>query len=216
MLAKNDTGFRKAFINILLGIGKKYQKGGTGSMISLLQEQSTKVWPDLKGILKEIDWAVIGGVGLRLYIPERQTQDLDIAINKKDEKEAKKRLKEAGFEYKGGLSCGGSCWLSPENVVIDVIECEEAWIDIVLKEAKKNRDYQGLPIIPFEYLILMKFTSARVQDIADITQMLGLCDTEKIERTRQVFRNQLLEGLEDLESLIYLSKLENERRQSLQ
>ena len=207
-----NIGFRKAFISILLGIGKKYLQGGTGSIVSLLQEQNiNKVWPDLRGILKEIDWAVIGGVGLRLYIPERQTQDLDIAVNKNDAKEVRKRLKEARFEYKGELSCGGSSWLSSEGAVIDVIECSQPWIDIALKEAKKNRDKEDLPIIPFEYLILMKFTSARVQDIADITRMLGLSDTEKIERTRQVFRDQLLEDLEDLESLIYLGRLENEK-----
>jgi hypothetical protein len=67
--------------------------------------------------------------------------------------------------------------------------------------------------MPFEYLVLMKFTSGRPQDIADITRMLGLADEEKINKTRKAFKNWLPpEDLEDLESLIFLARCEIEGR----
>lgn len=200
--------FRKRFIEVLLKVARKHLRGGRGSIVSLLQEQRLKEWPNLCKILSGIDWAVVGAVATRLYIPERQTQDLDIAITKNDVEKARKRLKEAGFEYKGERSIAGSTWVSPEGTIIDVVECSQPWAEKAIKEAKENRDSQGLLVMPFEYLILMKFTSARAQDIADITRMLGLADKEKIEMVRKVFRDWLLEDLEDLESLIYLSRLE--------
>ena len=38
------------------------------------------MWPDLTSIPLPIQWAVVGGVATRLYIPVRMTQDLDTVI----------------------------------------------------------------------------------------------------------------------------------------
>lgn len=65
-----------------------------------------------------------------------------------------------------------------------------------------------MPYIDLPYLILMKLRSSRVQDIADISRMMGCADEKEILRVKQVIQNNSPEDLEDLESLIYLGKLE--------
>ena len=37
-------------------------------------------WPDLRPILKGIDWAIVDGVATRAYMPERMTKDLWILL----------------------------------------------------------------------------------------------------------------------------------------
>ncbi len=93
-------------------------------------------------------------------------------------KSARKKLTDAKFIYDGELSIGGSTWRAPDGQMIDVIEGHEAWWSNALNEAHSNRDAQGLPILPLRYLVLMKFQSGRVQDIADVTRMLGQADEQ--------------------------------------
>ena len=59
------------------------------------------VWPDLTSILLPIQWAVVGAVATRLYMPERMTRDLDIAIQTVDGSQARQKLAAAGFVYQG-------------------------------------------------------------------------------------------------------------------
>lgn len=57
-----------------------------------------KSWPNLRGILAEIDWVIIGGVATRAYMPERAIKDLDILIRQADSQAALERLQSAGYE----------------------------------------------------------------------------------------------------------------------
>jgi hypothetical protein len=56
------------------------------------------------------------------------------------------------------------------------------------------------------YLVLMKFQAGRVQDIADVTRMLGQADAQALDAVRALFHPPA--DLSDLESLITLGKLE--------
>lgn len=63
-------------------------------------------------------------------------------------------------------------------------------------------------ILPFPYLILMKFNASRTIDLGDITRMLGLASEANREQVRTLFRRYAPADLDDLESLILLGKLE--------
>ena len=168
-------------------------------------------WIDLTPLLSPIRWAVVGAAATRLYMPERVTQDLDVAIEAADSPQARAKLTAAGFLYQGELSIGGSTWATPAGESIDVMEGHEPWWQEALAEAQTNRDAQGLPILPFRYLVLMKFQSGRVQDIADITRMLGQADANALDNVRALFKQYAPADISDLESLITLGKLETGR-----
>ena len=165
-------------------------------------------WPNLTSVLAPIPWAVVGAAATRLYMPERTTQDLDVAIHAQDALAAREKLARARFTYVGELSIGGSTWRAPEGQMIDVIEGREEWWNDALQEAQTNRDAQGLPILPLRFLVLMKFQAGRIQDIADITRMLGQADASTLDAVRSLFKQYAPADLADLESLITLGKLE--------
>ena len=165
-------------------------------------------FPDLTPVLTDLPWAVIGGVATRLYMPERATQDLDIVVLRKDGEKARLKLENAGFRYLGELSIGGSSWNSPDGENLDVVEMETAWLSQGLMEAQVNRDAQGMPVLPLAYLVLVKFESGRVQDLADVTRMLGQTNAMTLESVRQAFIEYLPDDIDDLESLIVLGQME--------
>lgn len=167
-------------------------------------------WPDLTPVFGDLPWAVVGAVATRLYMPERMTRDLDVAVAFVNAVIAREKLKAAGWIQEGPLTIGGTKWTSPDGVSVDVLEGYPVWWTQALQEAQSNRDAQGLPILPLPYLVLMKFQAGRVNDIADITRMLGQADDENLEKTRQLFEDYEVDGLEDLESLIILGRLELE------
>jgi hypothetical protein len=61
-------------------------------------------WPDLRPILKGIEWAIIGGVATRAYMPERMTRDLDILVHQRDGESAIKRLEQADYKISSRLA----------------------------------------------------------------------------------------------------------------
>jgi hypothetical protein len=165
-------------------------------------------YPDLTPILYPIPWAVVGAVATRLYMPERATLDLDIAVRNEDARDARRRLAEAGFEYQGELYIGGSSWLSAEGIPVDVLEMSQPWLAQALSEAESNRDSQGLPVLALPYLVLMKFQAGRVQDLADVTRMLGQASDDALDAVRNLFAQYSPADLEDLESLVLLGRME--------
>lgn len=166
------------------------------------------VWPDLTSILSPIRWAVVGAVATRLYMPERMTQDLDIVIQTVDGSQARQKLAAAGFVYRGELSIGGSSWTAPNGELIDILEGNDVWWTEAIADAQSNRDAQGLPVAPLPYLVLTKFQAGRVQDIADVTRMLGQAGEATLDAVRVLFAQHAVKDLQDLESLIELGRLE--------
>ncbi len=167
-------------------------------------------WPDLSPVLGSTLWAVVGAAATRLYMPERATRGLGVAIAVQDADRAYESLQRAGFQFVGKLSIGGRSWRTAGGEVIDVIEGTEGWWPLALAAAQNNRDGQGLPVLPLAYLVLMKFNAGRTRDLGDITQMLGLADEKALDEVRQVFATYAPKDQADLESLILLGKMEME------
>jgi hypothetical protein len=193
----------------IIDMALRRQRRGTGSGLDFLAERTTFVqWPDVTPILAPIHWAVVGAAATRLYMPERMTKDLDIAIAVDTADAVRRKLAAAGYANLGELSIGGSRWQTPDGLQLDVIEGHDPWWPVALAEAQTNRDAQGLPILPFPFLVLMKINASRTIDLGDITRMLGLASEVDLERVRTLFGRYAPADLEDLDSLIMLGKLE--------
>ncbi len=169
-----------------------------------------RTWPDLGAALGDIPWATVGAVATRHYMPERATADLDVMVAGPDAPEARKRLAAAGYRYVHDLTVGGSTWQTPEGVALDVLEAVQPWAKTALAEAQTNRDLQGLPVLPLAFLVLMKLQSGRVQDLGDVTRMLGQADEDSLGRVREVVRAYEPQAVEDVEQMILLGRLELE------
>jgi hypothetical protein len=63
-------------------------------------------------------------------------------------------------------------------------------------------------VLVLPYLVLMKLESSRLQDTADLSRMLGLASEEELARVRAVVARYAPGEADDLESLIYLGRLE--------
>lgn len=195
----------------ILDIARRRQKPGTGSSHEFLRRRTAmKQWPDLTGVLREIPWATVGAVATRHYMPERATVDLDVLVARATAAAVRERLQQSGFQYSGELSVGGSTWTAPDGTGVDVLESDETWVSDALEQSQKNRDLQGLPVLPLPYFILMKLRSGRAQDVADITRMLGQADDEQLEAVRDVIGRLEPGAAEDVESMVTLGRLEFE------
>ncbi len=64
----------------MIEMALKRGKPGTGSSHEFMKT-AMNPWPDLRPILKGIQWAIVGGVATRAYMPERTTKDMDIAVH---------------------------------------------------------------------------------------------------------------------------------------
>ena len=193
----------------IIALALKHQKPGAGTSAPVLRERTARMrFPDLTRVLHSVQWAMIGAGATRLYMQERATQDLDVVIDVADADVARRLLSDASYRYQGELAIGGSSWLSSEGTPVDVLEMDEPWLSEALDEAKQNVDAQGLPVLPLRYLVLTKFQSGRVQDLADITRMLGQAGEDTLASVRELFGQVMPERQEDLESLIELGRLE--------
>jgi hypothetical protein len=194
---------REAFLTLV----KKRVKSGSGSGTNFLH-QRTWTYPvnNLNLILKQAPFVIIGGVATRMYMPERMTLDLDILIKAEDRELIYQDLINANSQKIGDLSIAGTQWQLYDNTSLDVLEGEDDWVTEALNTPNYSPD--GLPIITLPYLILMKLSASRTQDLADISRMLGLADQETLDQVRKVIKIYLSSAEEDLESLIILGKLE--------
>ena len=169
-------------------------------------------WPDLRSILHGIPWVIAGGVATRAYMPERMTKDLDVLVRYQDGDKVLKRLTAAGYRIISPLTIPGHLLRSPEGIELDLILGEYPWLEEAL--AHPRRDPAGYPVLDLPYLVLMKMASGRVQDIADVTRMLGLAPEAELADVRQLVGQYAPEDLDDLESLIYLGQVETGKTSS--
>ncbi len=198
---------RRMFIQM----ARRRQRPSSGSSVEFLLTRTANVtYPDLRNVLAPFPWAVIGAVATRLYMPERMTQDLNIALLASDVGAVKAKLAAAGCTFVSPLSIGGSSWRMPDGFPVNVIELNEPWAQDALSQAAENKDAQSFPVLPLPYLVLMKFNSGRVQDLADVSRMLGLSSSSQQDQIRAVFSGFCSEGLDDVESLLILGRMETE------
>ncbi|WP_293145465.1 hypothetical protein [Okeania sp. SIO3I5] len=161
---------------------------------------------NLKLIIKQAPFVIVGGVATRLYMPERMTLDIDILIKVQDRNLIYQDLDNSQIQKIGDLSICRSQWRLSDNTSLDVLEGEDNWVEAAI--ANPNYAPDGLRIIALPYLILMKLSASRTQDLADVSRMLGLAKEKELEKVREVIKIYLSTAQEDLESLIALGKLE--------
>lgn len=196
---------RRIMIDMVLRNGKP----GTGSSAEFIQRRTAmNQWPDLRSILKGIDWVIVGGVATRAYMPERMTQDMDILVHQNDKDAALAKLQQAGYEILQSLAISGYLLRSPEGIEVDVLFRDDTWLKAAL--SKPVFDASGYPVIGLPYLILLKMGAQRTQDWADVSRMLGWASDADLDAVRAVVKEYAPEDLEDLESLIFIGKKEQE------
>ncbi len=192
---------------ILIDMCRRRIKPGTGSAREfLLRRTAMNIWPDLRETLRGIPWVVVGGVATRAYMPERVTKDLDILVRRSDGDEAIERLTAAGYKIISKLAVPGFLLHSPEGVEVDVIFGDYPWLREAM--AHVRQDPAGLPVLDLPYLAIMKIEASRGRDVGDLTTMLGLASDQDLDRVRAVVKRYAPDQLDDLESLIYLGKVE--------
>jgi hypothetical protein len=184
-------------------------KPGTGSGVEFMRRRTAmNPWPDLRPILKGIDWAIIGGVATRAYMPERMTKDLDIIVHKNDGEAVVKKLEGARYQLVSQLAIPGYLLRSPEGIEVDVVLGDQPWLKNAL--AQPANDPAGYPVLELPYLILLKLTAQRAQDWADVSRILGWASDAELDAVRAAIARYTPEDSEDLESLIFIGKKERE------
>nr|WP_232225068.1 nucleotidyl transferase AbiEii/AbiGii toxin family protein [Dactylococcopsis salina] len=195
---------RKWFINLV----KKRIQSGTGSSITFLKQRRwTFSVSNLREIIKQVPFVIVGGVATRLYMPERMTVDIDILVKAEDARLVYEDLEQAGGKKEGNLSIPGSQWTLNDGTCIDILEVADAWGIEAIEHPNYAPD--GLPVIALPYLVLMKLLAGRSQDLADVSRMLGGATEVQLEEVRAVINQYLSNAVEDLESLIMLGRLEH-------
>lgn len=194
---------------LMIDMSLKNGKPGTGSSHEFMRRRTAMiVWPDLRPILKDMRWAIVGGVATRAYMPERVTKDLDILVREKDGDDVIKQLQNAGFRLISQLAVPGYLMVAPDGTELDIIFGKYPW----LKEALANcgQDPAGYPVIKLPYLVMMKMEAQRVRDLGDLGSMLGWASDTDLDEVRAVVAKYAPEDLEDLEALIFIGKREQE------
>jgi hypothetical protein len=191
----------------LIDLSMRRIKPGTGSGHEFLQRRTAmNPWPDLRNVLQNIPWVIVGAVATRAYMPERATKDMDILIRPEDGDEVRERLEAAGYKFITPLAVPGFLMHSPEGVELDVILGDYPWLDEAFR--RHAQDSAGYPVLDLPYLVIMKLASSRVQDTADISRMLGLATDADLKRIRDAVARYSPNEKGDLESLIYLGRVE--------
>ena len=191
-----------------LAMSERLVKPGSGTHPSILRERTFRYGsPDLGRYLGGIAYVVVGGLATRLYMQERMTLDANILVAPANAKDAEAALTQTGCKKIGTLTIGGSTWRLPDGSTVDLITLQDPWTEDAIVNSVTGAD--GLRYIALPYLVIMKLEAGRVQDLADITRMLGGAteeDLQKVKRTVHTWRPQ---DSDDLESMIRLGTLEH-------
>jgi len=195
--------------HLLIQMALRRVRPGTGSAPVFMRERTAMLtWPDLREILKDFDWLVVGGVATRAYMPERLTKDLDILVRRRDGDAVIAQLKKSGFETETPLAIPGCLLRSADGVDVDVLFGEAAWLDEAL--AHPDRDPAGFPVATLPYLVMMKMEASRGRDLSDLYILLGWADDRALDEVRKAVKRYMPEDMDDLESIIYIGRQEQE------
>lgn len=194
---------------LLIEMSLRKQKPGTGSSHAFMQRRTAmNPWPDLRQILHDFQWVIVGGVATRAYMPERATKDVDILVRRSDGQRVVEALKDAGYKVTTELAVPGLLLESPEGVELDVLFGEQAWLEEALTQPEYDK--AGYPVLGLPFLVLMKMETGRGRDFGDVTTMLGWADEEQLNNVRDVIARYSAQDLSDLESLIFIGQQERQ------
>lgn len=191
----------------IIEMAMRRAKPGSGSDLLAMREPGPgyiggAIAPDLGGVAH----AIVGGLATALYMPERMTLDTDILVSAEDLEAAEAAMERAGCQKTGILTIGGGTWRMPGGRMVYLIALHSDWVSGAIATAVPGPG--GHPYVRLPYLVLMKLESGRVQDLADISRMLGGAGEAAIAEVRDLVSRLRPEDREDLESLAQLGKLE--------
>jgi hypothetical protein len=190
--------------SILIDIARRRQRPGSGSVLTISKLKPTQMFHDILSV----PYALIGDQATKSYMPERSTLDWDVLVDSNDLDEARNDLVSAGALGLRPLTIPGfSCRLK-DSVLLDVIAEDAEWVVKALAQAKEAGPDEHDPVLALPWLVLLKLNAGRVQDLADVSRMMGCAATPDREATRAVVAEWLPDATEDLESLIQLGKME--------
>ncbi len=189
----------------LIRLSQKYVQKGRGSSVASPVPINTAMLLQFKEALQNVPYLLVGGLATHHYMPARMTLDADILVLAKDQQKVEVCLEAYQYQKKGALSIGGSTWVSPTGEVLDVLIQQSDWAEEALHNPNVIDD---MPVMPMPYLVLMKLLAGRMQDLADVTRMLGAANDQTLNQVRQTIQKYQPEALEDIESMIVLGKLE--------
>ncbi len=163
-------------------------------------------------MLKDIAYAVVGGVATRMYMPERTTADIDLLVEPANFERAICQLVENGYARKkqalefSDTRLGLMGQRLAADRPVDVLTSTQSWIhDAVASVRWEN---ETLPIVDLSYLVALKLDASRSVDQGDLSRMLGFASTEDLDRVRSVVRHLLPSDADDLEQYILLGRYE--------
>lgn len=200
----------------MLAFSARRQRPGSGSMLDQLMKggrPKMEWWRKAAGVIQaeKIKVAVTGGVAANAYMPPRHTADLDLAVQIGDLDKAGQALRAADWTFLGDLSLyeelRGTAWQLGTNE-LDLIGLPGAWGSAAIGAAQNNAKVDGLPTLTLPDVVVMKLISARPQDSADISRMLGSAEGETLNAVRSVVRRTRPADVEDLEQMIVAGQLE--------
>ena len=197
---------RKSYLSMA---ERRAQPGSGSAPFEVRERTSAFVPPQVRRLLADIPFAIVGGLATRRYMPERMTLDVDVLVCPADLPRAEQALRNTGCRKRGPLAIGGSTWVTSDGQELDLIALETPWTQEAVASAILAPD--GQPYIDLPYLVLMKLMSSRAQDLADISRMLGAADDASVGRVRALVIRHRPADAEDLESLVRLGRLESAR-----
>jgi hypothetical protein len=163
-------------------------------------------------LLKDIAYAVVGGVATRMYMPERTTADIDLLVEPEHLERAISQLVENGYSLKKqALEFSDTrLGLIGQRLVaewpVDILSSTQPWIhDAVTSVRWEN---ETLPIVDLPYLVALKLDASRSVDQGDLSRMLGFASAEDLDRVRSVVSRLLPSDVDDLEQYILLGRYE--------
>jgi hypothetical protein len=207
---------RVAARRAMLAFTARRQRPGSGSRLERLMEGERPImrwWSEAAGLIQaeKVRIAVTGGVAANAYMPPRHTADLDLAVQVADLNKAGQALKAAGWTSLGNLSLyenlRGTAWEHGGNE-LDLIGLPGAWGGAAVSAAQDNARIGGLPTLTLPYVVVTKLISARPQDSADISRMLGSAPDQTLKAVRAVVRGLRPADAEDLDQMIAAGQLE--------
>ena len=202
-----DRAFRRAFFFRRM----RGHRGDPAALRELWNYRPSGCWPE-SAVLKDISYAVVGGVATRMYMPARTTAGVDLLVEPENFERAISQLIEHGYERKKQplgftdtrLDLIGQRMISSRPV--DVLSSTQSWIhDAVASVRWEN---ETLPIVDLPYLVALKLDASRSADQGDLSRMLGFASEEDLDRVRAVVRRMLPADADDLEQYILLGRYE--------
>ncbi|MCS7289747.1 MAG: hypothetical protein NZ699_11510, partial [Roseiflexus sp.] len=88
------------------------------------------------------------------------------------------------------------------------------WLDEALDHP--SFDPAGFPVLPRQFLVLMKLQAGRAQDVADITRLLRTADLDERALIRTIISRYAPDLVEDYDALVMLTDLEFGTPEALQ